>query len=59
MDFICKVCDKSIIENESKYINYIATLKKEHDKPFNKNYTFINPNLDEIDKILNDCSTSH
>ena len=28
MDFLCKLCDKSIIENESKYNNYIATLTK-------------------------------
>ena len=28
MDFLCKICDKPIIENESKYNNYIATLKK-------------------------------
>ena len=59
MDFLCKVCDKSIIENESNYINYIATLKKERYKSFYENYIIINPNLDEVDKILNDCITSH
>ena len=59
MDFLCKVCDKSIIEKESKYNNYIATLKKEHHKSFYENYIIINPNLDEIDKILNDYMTIH
>ena len=28
MDFLCKVCDRSIIENESEYNNYLATLRK-------------------------------
>ena len=59
MDFLWKVCDKSIIEDESKYNNYIATLTKEHDKSFYEKYTIINPNLDEIDKILNDYITKH
>ena len=59
MDFLCKKCDKSIIENESNYINYIATLKKEHDKSFYENYIIIIPNLDEIDKLLNDYITKH
>ena len=59
MDFLCKVCDKSNIEKESKYNNNIATLTKEHDKSFYENYTITNPNLDEIDKILNDYITKH
>ena len=59
MDFLCKVCDKSFIESGSKFNNYIATLKKEHDKSFYENYIIINPDLDESDKILNDYITSH
>ena len=59
MDFLCKVCDKSIIESESKYNNYIATLKKEYDKSFYGDYIIINPNLDLIDKLLNDYITKH
>ena len=59
MDFLCKVCDKSIIENQSKYNNYIATKTKEQGKSFYKNYTIINPNLDEIDKILKDYISKH
>ena len=59
MVFLRKVCDKSIIENESKYNNYIATLTKEHDKSFDENYTIIIPNLYEIDKTLNDYITKH
>ena len=56
MDLLCKVCERSIIENVSKYnncINCIAKMTKEHQK-----YTIINPNLDEIDKMLKDCITS-
>ena len=26
MDLLCKVCDRSIVENESEYKNYIASL---------------------------------
>ena len=59
MDFLCKVCNKSIIEYESKSLSYIATLRKEHDKWFYENYIIINPNLDEIDKIINDYFTNH
>ena len=59
MSFLCEVCDRSITENESKYKDNIATLTKEHDKSFYENYIIINPNLDEIDKILNDYVTSH
>ena len=57
--FPCKVCDKSIIEIESKFNNYKATLKKEYDKSFYGNYIIINPNLVEIDKTLNDYNTKH
>ena len=59
MDFLCKVCDKSIFENESNFLNYIATLRKEHDESFSEHYIIINPNIDEIDKILNDYITNH
>ena len=54
---LCKVCDKYFIENESKFNHYIATLTKEFDKSFYKIYTIINPNLNEVDKILNDYIT--
>ena len=54
MELLFEVCDRSIIENESKYNNYIATLKKEHDKSIYDTYFIINPNLDGINKILND-----
>ena len=57
MEFLCKLCDKSNTETELKYNNYIATLKQEHDKSIYENFTIINPNLDEIDKILNVYNT--
>ena len=31
MDRLCKKCDQSIIENESEYNKYLATLRKEND----------------------------
>ena len=32
MDLLCKKCDRSIIENESEYYIYLATLRKKDDK---------------------------
>ena len=32
MDLLCEVCDRSIIDNESEYYNYLATLSKKDDK---------------------------
>ena len=59
MDLFCEVCDRSIIENESECIKNIAALKKQHDKSIYEIYTIINPNLVELDKILNDFISSH
>ena len=50
MNLLCRVCDRSIIENESEYYIYLATLRKKDDKK----YTINNINLDDVDKILND-----
>ena len=52
MRFLCKVCDRPIIENESEYMNYLTNLRKKNDKSLYKNYAFNNINLDEVDKIL-------
>ena len=59
MNILCKVCDPSIIENESEYKDYLANMRKKHDKSLYKNYTVNNINLDEVDKILNDYITTH
>ena len=59
MDLLCKVCDREIIENESEYNNYIATLRKRNDKCFYKQYTIHNINLDEFDKIISDYISHH
>ena len=32
MIFPCEVCDRPIIENESEYKDYVATLRKKNDK---------------------------
>ena len=56
MDLLCKVCDRSIIENESEDKDYIAYLLKEK----NEKYTiFNNINLGEIDKILTEYVTTY
>ena len=31
MSFLCEVCDRQIIENESEYKKYITTLRKKKD----------------------------
>ena len=59
MEFLCKVCDRSIIENESEYKEYLATLRKKNDISLYKKYTINNINLGEVDKILNDYVTIH
>ena len=59
MNLLCRVCDRSIIENESDYKNYIATLLKKDDESIYKKYVINNINLDEVDKILKDYVTTH
>ena len=59
MDFFCEVCDRAIIEKESEYKNYIATLRKKNDESLYKKLTINNINLDEVDKMLNDYVTTH
>ena len=36
MDILCRVCDQSIIENESEYYHYLATTQKKNDKSLYK-----------------------
>ena len=59
MEFICKVCDRSIIERESEYKEYLTILCNKNYEILYKRYTFNNFNLDEVDKILNDYVTIH
>ena len=54
-----KACDRSIIENESEYYNYLATLRKKDDKSLYKTLTINNVNLDKVNKILNDYISTH
>ena len=28
MDYLCQVCDREILENQSEYINYVVSLPK-------------------------------
>ena len=59
MDLLCKVCDRSIIENESEYKIYIATVRKKDEKSIYRKYVINNINLNEIDKILKDYVSTH
>ena len=59
MDYLCQVCDREIIENESEYKNYIASLRKKDDKNIYKKYSINNINMDEVDKILKDYVRTH
>ena len=59
IDFLCKTCDRSLIENESEYQYYQATLGKKNHRSLYKKYSIDNNKLDEYDKILNDHITTH
>ena len=59
MSFLCKICDRSIIEFESEYNNNLAALRKKKDKSLYNKFTIINVNFDEVNKILNDYISSH
>ena len=59
MDLLFEVCDRSIIENESEYPNYLATLGKKIHRSLYKKYTINIVNLDEVIKILNDYISTH
>ena len=59
MDYICQVCDRSLIENPSEYQHYLATSHKKNDKSLYIKHTINIINLDEVDKLLNDCITTH
>ena len=58
MDLLCKVCDRLIIENESEFQNYLATLRKKDDISLYKKYTINIIHLDEVNEILNDYISS-
>ena len=59
MELLCPVCDRSIIENESEYDEYMTTMRKKNDKSLWENHFIININLGEVDKILSDYVTTH
>ena len=59
MDLLSRVCDRSIFENESEYIKYLAFLGEEHDESLYKKITIDNVSLDDVDKILNDYISTH
>ena len=59
MHLLCRVCDRKIIENESEYKNYIASLGKKDDNSIYKKYVINNIKLDEVDKILKDYISTH
>ena len=59
MELLCPICNRSIIENESEFNHYLATLRYRYDKSFYENYIINNIILDEFDKILIDYITIH
>ena len=42
MEFFCELCDRSIIENETKYYEYLATFHKKDYKSLYEKYTIDN-----------------
>ena len=54
MDFLCKVCDRSILENKTEYKEYLSTFRKKNDNSLDKKYTINNFNPNDIDARLND-----
>ena len=59
MDYICQVCDRSLIENSSEYEQYLSTSHKKNDNSLYIKFTNNNIKLDKVDKILNDYITTH
>ena len=59
MDYICQVCDRSLIENPDEHQHYLTTSHKKNDNSLYIKYTINNINLDELDKILDDHITTH
>ena len=59
MDYLSQVCDREIIENDTEYKNYIASLRKKDGKSIYKKYVINIYNLDEVDKILKDYVSTH
>ena len=58
-EFLCKVCDRSILENETEYHKYLGTLHKKNDINLYEKYTINNIKLDEFNKLLNVYITNH
>ena len=59
MDFFCEVGNRSFIENQSEYNNYLAILRNKIYKILYNKYTSNNFSLDEVTKTLNDYISIH
>ena len=59
MNILCKVCDRSIIENESENEEYLANLRKKKNKSLYKKFTVFNVDLDKIINRLNEYISTH
>ena len=59
MDFLCKVCDREILENELERNIYLVTLRKAYYRSLNKKFTINNINFDGFDTILSDYISHH
>ena len=47
MDFLCKICDRSVYENLSEYKDFLSITRKKIDDSLCTNYVIINVNLDK------------
>ena len=59
MSFLCEVCDRSIFENQSEYMNYLATMRKKNDESLFKKHNVNIINLEEVEKVLKDYIIIH
>ena len=59
MDFLCKLCDREILEDENDWRFYLATFRKTYDRCLYTKYTINNVDLDEFDKILKEYNSRH
>ena len=60
MDYICEVCDRSIVQDPSEYPYYLTTSHRKKDlKKLYIKYTINNNNFEELDKLLKDYVATH
>ena len=56
---LCRKCDRSILEKETEYKEYLSTFRKKYDNSLDEKYTIKNINRNDIEAILNDYVITH